>query len=178
MRMSRWADNCFARSDYTHSFRQDLHGGEEQQLPPEHHVFDLDGAPLDEEIVSTGDDFDADELELDEDEDDEEAEEDSAFASSIEDGDAEMADGDDNLPPPHLRPNPIPTLDDEDGAITTNLEDDLENEGYTLPAVDRGGEAEAFEHGTSLREVEGRMRWLVKVCMGKDEKVSNGVPGK
>ena len=89
-----------------------------------------------------------------------------------------MADYDETLPPPHLRPNPIPASDEEDGAIKTNLEDDLDDEGYTLPAVDRGGEVEEFETGTSLRGVEGRMRWLVGVCMGKDEKVSKGVPGK
>jgi len=129
-------------------------------------------------MEEAGDDFGVDEEEMDDDEDDEDGEADSAFASSNEDEDVAMADvGDDPLPP-HLRPNPIPRSDDEDGAITTNLEDDLENEGYTLPAVDRGGEVEDFETGTSLREVEGRMRWLVGVCMGKDEKASNGVPGK
>ncbi len=126
-----------------------------------------------------GDECDVDEEELEEDEDEEDEDEaDSAFVSSNEDQDAEMADGDYDLPPPHLRPNPIPTSDDEDGAITTNLEEDLDNEGYTLPVVDRGGEAEEFERGTSLREVEGRMRWLVGVCMGKEEKSSKGVPGR
>lgn len=124
------------------------------------------------------DEFGVEEEEIDEDEE----EEDSAFASSNEDVDVEMADAEDDKddpPPPHLRPDPIPTSgDDEDGAITTNLEDDLENEGYTLPAVERGGEPEEFENGTSLRDVEERMRWLVGICMGKDEKVSNGVPGK
>lgn len=122
------------------------------------------------------DEFDVDKEEMSE--DDEAEEEDSAFASSNEDIDVKMVDGDDDLPPPHLRPNPTLTSEDEDGAITTNLEDDLENEGYTLPAVDGDGGAEDFEAGTSLREVEGRMRWLVGVCMGKDEKVSKGVPGK
>ena len=114
-----------------------------------------------------------DEYELDGElqDDDEEDEPDSAFDSS-EDGDVEMDDGDE-------MPLAVEGEGDEDeeGGITTNLEDDLENDGYTLPAVDRGGEFEEHEHGTSLREVEGRMRWLVGVCMGKGEKVQ-GVPGR
>lgn len=113
----------------------------------------------------------------DEEEDDEEDEVDSAFASSDED---EMEVDETNDPrTAHLRLNPQPEgSEDEDGAITTNLEDDLTNEGFTLPAVESGGEVEDFEHGTSLREIENRMRWLVGVCAGKDEKLSQGVPGK
>ena len=140
------------------------------------HAFDLDEAPSDEEMAEDMDGL-ADEFDLEDDEMVEEDDEDSAFASSQEDGDAEMP-SDTDLPPPHLRPNPIPTSDDEDGMITTNLEDDLENDGYTLPAVDGEGEVGELESGTSLREVESRMRWLVGVCVGKDEKASKGVPGK
>ena len=137
-------------------------------------MFDLDDNP--EEMVNgAGNEFDMAEEEM---EDDEDNEDDSAFASSHDGEDIHMADEDSDLPPPHLRPNPISTSDDEDGAITTNLEDDLEDEGYTLPAVANEGEEGDFERGTSLREVEGRMRWLVGVCMGKNEKVSNGVAGK
>lgn len=165
-------------------------------LPPGQHVFDLDEMPEDEESaeelqLDSDDELDLedDELDLDEDEmdefgveaesdEDEGMEEDSAFASSDEE-DVEMDESSDPRTA-HLRLNPTEALsdDDEDGAITTNLEDDLTNEGFSLPAVDRGGEEEDFEHGTSLREVETRMRWLVGVCMGKGEKVSKGVPGK
>jgi ribosomal RNA methyltransferase Nop2 len=140
-------------------------------------MFDLDEAPEDED-EEENDEFDMDD-EFDIEDDDEmledEDEVDSAFASSNEGGEDEEMDEDDELPPPHMRPNPIPT-DDEDG-LMTNLEDDLENDGFTLPAVERGGEQEEHEHGTSLREVENRMRWLVKVCANKDGKVK-GVPGK
>lgn len=145
-----------------------------EQIPAGQHVFDLDEAP-DEMMDGTGDEFDMAEEEMEEDEN---REDDSAFASSENGDDIRMADEHGDLPPPHLRPNPISTTDDNDGAITTNLEDDLEDEGYTLPAVASGGEEGEFEEGTSLREVEGRMRWLVGVCMGKNEKVSNGVAGK
>lgn len=147
-------------------------------MPPAQHMFDLDAAPEDGEEEEEDDEFDMDD-EFDIEDDDEmledEDEVDSAFASSNEDGEDEEMDEDDDLPPPHMRPNPIPT-DDEDG-LMTNLEDDLENDGFTLPAVERGGEQEDHEHGTSLREVENRMRWLVKVCANKDGKVK-GVPGK
>lgn len=145
-------------------------------------MFDLDEAPEDDDSdQDMGDEFD---LGLGEDDDDEEMddefdEEDSAFASSNEGGEDEDEDmEDDDELPPHLRPNPIPTSDgeDEDGLIT-NLEDDLENDGYSLPVVEGGGEQEEHEHGTSLREVEQRMRWLVKVCAGKDDKVK-GIPGR
>lgn len=163
-------------------------GGE--MLPPGQHDFDLDAAPpaeldmgSDEDDEMDLDAFDESDPELDEfgveeeSEDEEEDEVDSAFASS---GDEDEMDVDEANDPrtAHLRLNPQPGSDDEDGAILTNLEDDLTNEGFTLPAVDNGGEEEDFEHGTSLRDVETRMRWLVGVCMGKGEKVSNGVPGK
>lgn len=140
--------------------------------------------PSDDEAEDDEFDFggeDEDDL-LDEDDDEmmdsDDAEEvDSAFASSDED-DMEVDEANDPRTA-HLRLNPQPEgSDDEDGAITTNLEDDLTNEGFTLPAVDNGGEVEDFEHGTSLREIETRMRWLVGVCAGKDEKLSAGVPGK
>ncbi|KAK6902852.1 hypothetical protein I203_108112 [Kwoniella mangroviensis CBS 8507] len=143
-----------------------------ESLPLGQHAFDLDEAPSDEEDEELGDEFDLgsddedDEMlddEFDEDED-EGDEEDSAFASE-DDEDTEMAAAAEDE-----------DEDDEDN-IQTNLEDDLE-ETYTLPAVDRGGEEEELEHGTSLREVEQRMRWLVGVCLGKDDKMSKGVPGK
>ena len=103
-------------------------------------------------------------------EDDEEDEEDSAFDSSDEgDGDVDMDDEE--------RAPLVDEEDEGDEGIKTNLEDDIENEDFTLPAVDRGGEYEEVEHGTSLRDVESRMRWLVGVCMGKGDKVQ-GVPGK
>ena len=117
------------------------------------------------------DEFDLEDEEMGDVEEEEEGEDasepDSAFASSEGDGDEDMV------------PESLADADDEDvdGGITTNMEDDLENEGYTLPVVDAGGEQEEHEHGTSLREVEARLRWLVGVCMGKGEKV-NGVPGK
>ncbi|WWC69532.1 uncharacterized protein I206_103474 [Kwoniella pini CBS 10737] len=142
-----------------------------EALPLGQHAFDLDEAPSDED-EELGDEFDIgsdDEMlddEFDEDDDEEEAEADSAFASE-DDEDAEMADE-------------VSEKDDEDeeqDGIQTNLEDDLE-ETYTLPAVDRGGEEEEIEHGTSLRDVEQRMRWLVGVCLSKDDKMSKGVPGK
>jgi ribosomal RNA methyltransferase Nop2 len=169
---------------FTDSEAESVGGDDEERLPPGLHNFNLDELPPDEE----GDEDMDDEFDLsggekgDEDEemgfgesDDEEV--DSAFASSGEE-DAEMDENNDPRTA-HLRPNPVPADgDDEDGAIMTNLEDDLENEGYTLPAVDRGGEEEEHEHGTSLREVEGRMRWLVGVCCGKEDKASRGVPGK
>jgi len=140
------------------------------------HMFDLDEAPADsdEDDSDMDDEFDIGSEDDDEMLDDEDDEVDSAFASSNEgDDDEEMED--DDLPPPHLRPNPIP-VDDEDGLIT-NLEDDLENDGFTLPVVEGGGEQEEHEHGTSLRQTEARMRWLVRVCAGKDEKVT-GIPGR
>ncbi|WVW83185.1 hypothetical protein I302_105203 [Kwoniella bestiolae CBS 10118] len=141
-----------------------------ESLPLGQHAFDLDEAPSDEDDEELGDEFDLGSDEDDEmldnefDEDDEEdAEVDSAFAS--EDEDTEMA------------PAAEEDEDEDEDNIQTNLEDDLE-ETYTLPAVDRGGEEEEIEHGTSLREVEQRMRWLVGVCLGKDDKMSKGVPGK
>lgn len=138
-------------------------------------MFDLDEAPEDDQDdLEMGDEFDLG----DEDEEMDESEEDSAFASSNEgenDEDEDMED-DDELPP-HMRPNPIPTGSDDEDGLMTNLEDDLENDGYSLPVVEGGGEQEEHEHGTSLREVEQRMRWLVRVCAGKDEKVK-GIPGR
>lgn len=133
-------------------------GDDHEELPAGLHTFDLDEAPGSED-----EDMD-DEFDLDEDEDEEmEDEVDSAFASS-DDGevgeDVDMMDED----------------EDEDEDIQTNLEDDLTNEGFTLPAVD--GIEEEHEHGTSLRDVETRMRWLVDVCSGKDERTSLGVPGQ
>ena len=166
-----------------------------EALPPGIHDFDLDSAlpPAELDMGSEDEDDemdldafgaeDDDEPELDEygveeeSEEDDEDEVDSAFASSDDEGGMDVDESNDPRTA-HLRLNPQPDSDDEDGAITTNLEDDLTNEGYTLPAVDNGGEEEDFEHGTSLRDVELRMRWLVGVCMGKGEKVSNGVPGK
>lgn len=144
-----------------------------ESLPQGQHMFDLDEAPSDDELLEEAeeDEFDLEDEDMSEDE-----EADSAFASSgDEDEDAEMA-SDDELPP-HMRPNPIPT-DEEGGPISTNLEDDLEDEGFSLPAVDRGGEQEDYEAGTSLKEVESRMRWLVGVCAGKDDKTSKGLPGR
>lgn len=147
-----------------------------EEMPPVLHNFDLDDAPdasgdSDEEM---GDEFDLEDDDMDEDE------EDSAFASENEGAeDAEFASEDEDMElPPHMRPNPIPGSDDEDAeGLITNIEDDLENDGFTLPVVDGGGEEEEHEHGTSLREVEGRMRWLVRVCAGKDEKVK-GIPDR
>ncbi|WVR05119.1 hypothetical protein IAU60_002131 [Kwoniella sp. DSM 27419] len=143
---------------------------DDEAPPPGQHDFDLDAAPEDDDSeMELGDDFDigSDDDMLEEgDEDDDEDEADSAFASSGEDEDAEMGEEDDEE-----------VEEDADGDIQTNLEDELEEE-YTLPAVDNGGEAEDYEHGTSLRDVEQRMRWLVGVCLGKDEKMSKGVPGK
>ncbi|ORX39811.1 NOL1/NOP2/sun family-domain-containing protein [Kockovaella imperatae] len=152
----------------------DLDVDEDEQLPPGLHEFDLDDAPSDADSDMDEDDMPEDEFDLGED-DEEEEEEDSAFASSDdgEDDDIDMADEDERVA--------IGDDEDEDeegrDGITTNLEDDIENEGFTLPAVDRGGEYEDVEHGTSLRDVEARMRWLVGVCMGKGEK-AQGVPGK
>ena len=134
------------------------------------HNFDLDDAPEDDSDAMDEEGMD-DEFDLD----DEEMEEDSAFASSGDEQEDE--DMEDELPP-HMRPNPIPESDDEDAdGLITNLEDDLENDGFTLPVVEGGGEQEEHEHGTSLREVEARMRWLVRVCAGKDEK-ARGIPGR
>jgi ribosomal RNA methyltransferase Nop2 len=175
---------------FSDSEAESVGGDDEERLPPGLHNFDLDELPPDEEDdedmgdefdLPEGDEEDEDEdeemsLGVDDDEDEEEDEVDSAFASSGEE-DEEM-DEDNDPRTAHLRPNPIPEDEDEDGAIMTNLEDDLDNEGFTLPAVERGGEEEEFEHGTSLREVENRMRWLVGVCCGKDDKLSKGVPGK
>lgn len=127
-------------------------------------MFDLDEAP-DGEL---GDEFgvsDEDDEMLADGEDDEI---DSAFASS---DDGEGGDDEDEVM--------VENNDDEDeegGQITTNLEDDLDDEGFTLPAVD--GEGDEIEHGTSLKDVDARMRWLVGVCCGGDDKVSKGVPGK
>ncbi|KAL7422268.1 rRNA (cytosine-C5-)-methyltransferase nop2 [Cryptotrichosporon argae] len=140
---------------------------DDEDLPTGQHVFDLDEAPSDEDEMELGED---DEFDIDEDEDEDEDEVDSAFATddeADENGDAMMGEADEDED----------DEDEEGGAIQTNLEDDLE-ERYTLPAVERGGEAEEHEHGTSLRDVEARMRWLVGVCMGKDDKTSRGVPGK
>ncbi|KIR77066.1 ribosomal RNA methyltransferase Nop2 [Cryptococcus gattii EJB2] len=138
---------------------------DDEALPKGLHNFDLDAAPPsddDEEDLEMADEFDMDEDEFGSEEGDEE---DSAFASSG-DEDADMAEDED-----------AQAGEDEEDGIQTNLEDDLE-ETYTLPAVDNGGEEEEHEHGTSLREVENRMRWLVGVVLNKEEKVSKGVPGK
>nr|ODN81207.1 ribosomal RNA methyltransferase Nop2 [Cryptococcus depauperatus CBS 7841] len=138
------------------SFKDDEEDDEE--LPKTQHAFDLDAVPpSEEEDEEMDDEFDMSENECRSGEEDEE---DSAFASS-DDEDAKMDEG---------------LSKDEDG-IQTNLEDDLE-ETFSLPAVDNGGDQEEHEHGTSLREVENRMRWLVGVVINKSEKVSRGVPGK
>jgi ribosomal RNA methyltransferase Nop2 len=132
-------------------------------------MFDLDEAPdgeLDEEL---DDEFGVSEEDEDMLEDGEGDEVDCAFASSDDgegagdDEDLEMASaGDDE--------------DEEGGQITTNIEDDLDDEGFTLPAVD--GDEDEIEHGTSLKDVDARMRWLVGVCCGGEDKVSKGVPGR
>lgn len=131
-----------------------------ESMPAGQHMFDLDQAPSDEDDEMMDDDFG---LPSGDEEMEDDDEVDSAFASSDEgEGeDEEMAEA---------------NSDDEfDGAIQTNLEDDLSYEGYSLPAVD--GIIEEHEHGVSLRDVETRMRWLVGVCSGKDEK-TKGIPGK
>lgn len=136
---------------------------ENETLPPGLHTFDLDEAPGASDEEDMDDEFDVDEDEEDEEMEDED-EVDSAFASSNEgEEDVDMMDEDEED-------------EDEDGDIQTNLEDDLTNEGFTLPAVD--GIVEEHEHGTSLRDVETRMRWLVGVCVGKEERTSQGVPGQ
>jgi ribosomal RNA methyltransferase Nop2 len=116
-------------------------------------------------------------------EDEEEEAEDDGFESSNEgDVDMEGAEDDDEELPPHRRPNArLADLQGEDDDITTNLVDDLTNDGFTLPAVDHaleGGEEE--EEGVSLREVEARMRWLVEVLTPREdgEGKIKGVPGK
>lgn len=138
--------------------------GADEALPTGQHAFDLDLAPSDEEEDDEmmDDDFG---FPSEDDEMDEDDEVDSAFASDDEEGaeGGEAMDEDEDE-------------EDEDGDIQTNLEDDLENEGFTLPAVD--GVEEEHEHGVSLRDVENRMRWLVRVCTAaKDEGIA-GVPGK
>ncbi|OCF41208.1 ribosomal RNA methyltransferase Nop2 [Kwoniella heveanensis CBS 569] len=147
---------------------------DDEALPVGQHAFDLDEAPSDEDesdLEMDGDDFDieggSDDDDMLDDDDEDRDEEDSAFASSGDEDEAMVGEDDDDEK----------GIEGEDGDIQTNLEDELE-ETYTLPAVDNGGEGEEFEHGTSLRDVEQRMRWLVGVCMGKDEKTSKGVPGK
>ncbi len=130
-------------------------------MPSGQHAFDLDLAPSEEEDDEMMDDdfgFPSEDDEMDEDD-----EVDSAFASDEEgegEGDEAMEEDDE---------------DDEDG-IQTNLEDDLDDEGYTLPAVD--GVDEEHEHGVSLRDVENRMRWLVKVCTASKDEGIKGVAGK
>ncbi|RXK40602.1 ribosomal RNA methyltransferase Nop2 [Tremella mesenterica] len=150
---------------------EDDTGGDDERLPPGQHTFDLDEAPEDDGDFDSQEEDDFD-LVSDEEMN---SDEDSAFASSGAEEDVDMDEND--LPPPHLRPNPIPT-DEEGGPISTNLEDDLDHQGFTLPAVERGGEQEDYEAGTSLKEVESRMRWLIGVCSGKQEKTSNGLPGR
>ncbi|KAK4688237.1 25S rRNA (cytosine2870-C5)-methyltransferase, partial [Tremellales sp. Uapishka_1] len=145
---------------------------DDEHLPTGQHAFDLDAAPSDEE--------DDDEFDLGDEDmsgDDGEEDEDSAFASSNEDGDGDV-DMENDPKTAHLRQNPIPDDGDSDAEFTTNLEDDLENDGFTLPVVENGGEGEEHEQGTSLREVEQRMRWLVGVVSGKDEQTSKGIPGR
>jgi ribosomal RNA methyltransferase Nop2 len=136
-------------------------GDDNEELPAGLHAFDLDEAPGSEDDDEEMDDeFDLGDEDDEEMEDDDEV--DSAFASSNEgEEDVDMLDEED---------------EDEDGDIQTNLEDDLTNEGFTLPAVE--GIEEELEHGVSLRDVETRMRWLVDVCSGKDERTSLGVPGQ
>ncbi|WVQ78036.1 hypothetical protein IAT38_000117 [Cryptococcus sp. DSM 104549] len=140
---------------------------EEEDAPPVLHNFDLDAAPPSDDSdadLEMGDEFSVDDDEMLSGSDDEE---DSAFASS---GDEDVEMGGDH-------DEEMEGSDEEGDGIQTNLEDDLE-EMYTLPAVDNGGEEEEVEHGTSLRDVEQRMRWLVGVVVGKDDKTSKGVPGK
>ncbi|WWD15849.1 hypothetical protein CI109_100273 [Kwoniella shandongensis] len=144
---------------------------DDEAAPAGIHAFDLDAAPPEDDEdddLGMDDEFSvgSDEDMLDEDDEDDEDAADSAFASSNEDEDAEMGDAQEDSDD-----------EDEDGDIQTNLEDDLEDT-FTLPAVDNGGDEEEHEHGTSLREVEQRMRWLVGVLGSKDDKLSKGVPGK
>lgn len=144
-------------------------GDDDEQLPAGLHQFDLDEAPDMSGDEDMDDEFDLEDGE-DEDEDEEMGDEiDSAFASSDEGEDGEALDVD-------MDGEVEDDSEDEDGDIQTNLEDDLTNEGFTLPAVD--GEEEEYEQGTSLRDVETRMRWLVGVCVGKEERSSQGIPGR
>ncbi|CAK9786933.1 NOL1/NOP2/sun family putative RNA met [Cutaneotrichosporon oleaginosum] len=138
---------------------EEIDANGEESMPAGQHAFDLDMAPSEEEDEMMDDDFgfpsEDDEMEDDE--------VDSAFASDDEEGDVAMKEeGSDDE-------------DDNDG-IQTNLEDDLDDEGYTLPAVD--GVEEEHEHGVSLRDVDNRMRWLVKVCTAAKDEGLKGVPGK
>lgn len=135
----------------------------EERMPAGLHAFDLDEAPSDAEDDEAMGDDDFGFPSEDDDEMGEDDEVDSAFASDEEEGAAggeEVEMGSD---------------DEFNGEIQTNLEDDLDDEGWTLPAVD--GIVEEHEHGTSLREVEARMRWLVSVCSSKEDKI-RGVAGK
>jgi ribosomal RNA methyltransferase Nop2 len=147
-------------SDSEEEFDAAVNGDE--QMPSGQHAFDLDLAPSEEEEDEMMDDdfgFPSEDDEMDEDDD-----VDSAFASDEEEGEGE---GDEAMEEDDE--------DDEDG-IQTNLEDDLDDEGYTLPAVD--GVDEEHEHGVSLRDVENRMRWLVKVCTASKDEGIKGVAGK
>ncbi len=183
---------------------QDMLNDGEEAAPPVLHDFDLDDAPADgdeDEFAMSDDDEEGsgeDGFGPDSDEDEEDGEagaggipDDSAFDSDEEaDGDVDMEGGG---VPPHLRPNGRASdagLDeDEDGAITTNLADDLTNDGFTLPAVDAAaGEADEVEEGVSLKDVEARMRWLVGVLTPREDTAGGkgkskggalqGVPGK
>lgn len=129
----------------------------EESIPAGQHQFDLDLAPS-EEDEEMGDDFGF----PSDDEMDEDNEMDSAFASDEEGEGMDQDEADED--------------EDEDDGIQTNLEDDLDDEGYTLPAVD--GVEEDYEHGVSLRDVENRMRWLVKVCTAAKDEGIKGVAGK
>jgi len=180
-------------------------------VPEVQHNFDLDEAPSDEENdlaafmgdadvdsddeakfgdeLEEGDEFDMD---SDEEEVPEGLEHDSAFDTSedeaAEGADDEDVDMDDDLPPPHMRPNAGLALgedeDEIDGQITTNLMTDITASEFSLPAVTKlraktaedGDEADdddeqfdELEGRTSLRDVETRMRWLVGVLAGKDK---------
>lgn len=147
----------------------DAEEGDPSNLPILHN-FDLDEMPED------GEDEDEDDFGFgsDDDEDDEEAAHDSAFDTDEEDA-QDGGDLDDDM---GMDGEGLDGADEDDG-IQTNMADDLTDEGFTLPAVDAGGDEEAIEDPASLREVEARMRWLVGILSPKDDKTPfKGAPGR
>lgn len=152
-------------------------GGDPSTLPILHN-FDLDAMP------ENGDDEDDDEEEEgddfgfgsdEDDEGDDELAHDSAFDTDEEDSEAQMEEDDEMG---------LEAGADEDDGIQTNMVDDLTDEGFTLPAVDAGGDGDEengiVEDPASLREVEARMRWLVGLLSPKDDNKApfKGVAGR
>lgn len=145
---------------------EEVEEGDPSTLPMGH-KFDLDEMPSDGEDDESEDEFGFGESDQEDMMGAEEVDHDSAFDTDEED--KEDA----------LEGMEVDGAEDDDEDIQTNMVDDLTDEGFTLPAVEAGGDEDQIDEKITLREVENRMRWLVGLLSPKDEKEPfKGLAGK